>query len=116
MHSSLVMLFGRSDAGLDSFSDYRVSLVQRIRAFSRGQHVVSTIICWCFNSCGVGGNFGTKQREFFPDQALNHTAISRPPAPQWVLPSLSGFPPSYELGTGMLARRYCRRSQQEIKC
>ena len=40
----MVMPCGRSDAGLESFSDYRASAVQRMRTFSRAQHVVSTII------------------------------------------------------------------------
>ena len=40
-------VFGRSDAGLDSLSVDRASVVQRMRAFSRAQHVVSTVICWC---------------------------------------------------------------------
>jgi hypothetical protein len=44
MLSSLVMPLGRSDAGLDSLSDYRASVVQRTRAFWRAQHTVSTII------------------------------------------------------------------------
>jgi hypothetical protein len=70
MHSSLVMLFGRSDAGLDSLSDYRASVVQRIRAFPRAKHVASTVICWCSQTSSVGGNFGVKQGGFFAEQAL----------------------------------------------
>jgi hypothetical protein len=38
------MLSGRSDAGLVSLSDYRAAMVQRMRAFSRAQHVVSTVM------------------------------------------------------------------------
>src|SRR6202166_4134173 len=70
MHSSLVMPLRRSDAGLDSLSDYRASVVQRTRAFSRAQHVVSTIICWCFRASRVSGEFGARQGEFFAEQAL----------------------------------------------
>jgi hypothetical protein len=47
---------------------------------------------------------------------MNHTAISAPSRAAVVLPSPSGFSPSYgELGTGMLAQRHCRLSPQEIK-
>jgi hypothetical protein len=70
MHSSLVILFGRSDAGLDSLSDYRASVVQRIRAFSRAQHVVSTVSWWCSQTSSVDGNFGVKQGGFFAKRAL----------------------------------------------
>ena len=70
MHSSLVMLFGRSDAGLDSLSDYRASVVQCIRAFLRAQHVVSTVICWCSQTPSAGGKFGVKQGGFFAKRAL----------------------------------------------
>jgi len=70
MHSSLVMCFGRSDAGLDFLSGYRAAVVQRVRASSRAQHVVSTVICWCSRTSGAGGNFGVKQRGFFAVQAL----------------------------------------------
>jgi hypothetical protein len=64
------MPFGRSDAGLDSFSDYRASVAQRTRAFSRAQHVVSTVICWYSQSSRAGGDFGVKQGEFIAEQAL----------------------------------------------
>jgi len=40
----MVMPFGRSGASLESVSDYRASVVQRGRARSRVQRVVSTII------------------------------------------------------------------------
>jgi hypothetical protein len=70
MHSSLVILFGRSDAGSDSLSDYRASVVQRIRAFSRAQHVVSTVSWWCSQTSSVDGNFGVKQGGFFAKRAL----------------------------------------------
>src|ERR1700737_3068491 len=63
------MPLGRSDAGLDSLSDYRASVVQRMRAFSRTQHVVSTIICWCSHASTVSGDFGARQGEFFAEQA-----------------------------------------------
>jgi hypothetical protein len=70
MHSSLVMLFGRSGASLDSLSDYRASWVQRISAFLRAQHVVSTLIYWYSQTSGGGGNFGMKQGGFFAEQTL----------------------------------------------
>jgi hypothetical protein len=120
MHSSLVMPFGRSDAGLDSLSDYRASVVQRMRAFSRAQDVVSAVICWCSQASGVDGNFGVSQGGFFAEQALQparepYRHIGTLPRSSGV-PSPCGFSPSYgELGTGMLARRHCRRSLQEIK-
>jgi hypothetical protein len=44
MHSSPDDAFGRSGAGLDFLSDDRAAAVQRMRALSRAQHVVSTII------------------------------------------------------------------------
>src|SRR5258708_32967875 len=70
MHSSLVMPLGRSDAGLESLSAYRASVVQRMRTFSRAQHVVSAIICWCFRASRVSGEFRARQGEFFAEQAL----------------------------------------------
>jgi hypothetical protein len=70
MHSSLVMYFGRSDAGLDFLSGGRAAAVQRMRASSRAQHVVSTVICWCSRASGAAGNLGVKQGGFFAEQAL----------------------------------------------
>src|SRR5258708_15693680 len=71
MHSSLVVMpLGRSDAGLECLSDYRASAVQRMGTFPRAQHVVSTIICWCFRASRVSGEFGARQGEFFAEQAL----------------------------------------------
>src|SRR6266436_9342188 len=71
MHSSLVVMpLGRSDAGLECLSDYRASVVQRMRTFSRAQHVVSAIICWCFRASRVSGEFRARQGEFFAEQAL----------------------------------------------
>jgi hypothetical protein len=64
------MLFGRSEAGLESFSDYRAFVAQRMRTFSRAQHVVSTIICRCSRSSGFDDDFGLKQGEFFAEEAL----------------------------------------------
>src|SRR5712691_4345388 len=70
------------------FQTIGASVIQRRRKFARAQHVVSTLICWCFH----------------------------PPGAAVVLPSPSEFSPSYrKLGTAMLARRHCRWSQQEIK-
>jgi hypothetical protein len=60
----------RSDAGLESFSDYRASAVQGMRTLSRAQHAVSKIICWCSPYSSVGDDFGVKQAEFFAEQAL----------------------------------------------
>jgi hypothetical protein len=41
-----------------------------MRTFSRAQHVVSPIICWCFRASRVSGEFGARQGEFFAEQAL----------------------------------------------
>src|ERR1700688_4006874 len=70
MHSSLVIPLGRSGAGFECLSDYRASVVQRVRTFSRAQHVVSTIICWCFRASRVSGEFGASQDDGFAEQAL----------------------------------------------
>ena len=40
------MPLGRSDAGLESLSVYRASVVQRMRTLSPAQYVDSMIICW----------------------------------------------------------------------
>lgn len=40
-----------------------------MHTFSRAQHVVSTIICRCSRSSGVGGDFGVRQGEFVGGQA-----------------------------------------------
>jgi hypothetical protein len=91
-----------------------------MRTFPREQHVVSTIICWCFHASSVSGDFGARQGEFFAEQALQpahepYRHIGTLPRSSG-LPSPSEFSPSYrKLGTGMLARRHSRRSQQEIK-
>jgi len=61
MHSSSGDALGRSDAGLKCFSDYRASIVQRMRTFSRAQQAVSTIIYWSCHASGVGGDFDVKQ-------------------------------------------------------
>jgi hypothetical protein len=72
MHSSLGDgdAFGRSDASLERLSDYRAPVVQRMRTFSRVQHGVSAIVCWCSHASGVGGDCGAKQGESFAEQAL----------------------------------------------
>jgi hypothetical protein len=70
MHSSLGDALGPVLRRLGSLSDYRASVVQRMRTFSRAQHVVSTIIGWCSRYSSVGGVFGVKQGEFFAEQAL----------------------------------------------
>jgi len=99
MHSSLVMCFGRSDAGLESRPDYRNSVVQRLRTFPRAQHVVSTIICWCFHWFDAGGDFGVKEGEFFAEQLLQRAhepyRIPVPSHAAVVLPSPREFSPSY---------------------
>jgi hypothetical protein len=117
----MVMPYGRSDAGLECLSDYRASVVQRMRTFLRARHIVSTIICWCSHACGVGGDRGARQGGLFAEQALQ--PAHEPYRHTGILPRRSGiagageFSPSYgKLGTGMLAPRHCRRSQQEIKC
>src|SRR5260221_2256729 len=55
------MPFGRSDAGLESLSVERASVIQRMRAFSRAQRVVSTIICWCSHA-GTGMAISARNR------------------------------------------------------
>jgi hypothetical protein len=135
------MAFGRSGAGLQSLSVYRAFVIQRMRTLSRAQRGVWAIICWRSHSSRAGPDFGAKQGEFFAEHRRDDIApdphgdaiggLYRVGTPQpaheyrhtgplhaaMVLPSPSGFSPSYlKLGTGMLARRYCRRSQQEIKC
>src|SRR5260370_31185129 len=96
MHSSLVMRFGRSDAGLEPFSVYRASVVQRMHTFSRVQHVASRIIYWCdivLNRCGdaIGGLYciGAPQPAHEPHRPTgpSHAAMG--------LPSPSEFSPSY---------------------
>jgi hypothetical protein len=83
------MPFGRSDAGLDSLSDFRACVVQRKRTFSIAQHVVSAIICWCSRSSGVDGDSGAKQCEFFAEQALQ--LAHEPNCHIDALPRSSGF-------------------------
>jgi hypothetical protein len=81
MHSSLdvseLMHFGQSYAGLEFLSDYRASVVQRMRTFSRAQHVVSAIICRCSHSSGVDDDFGAKQGEFFAGQRRDDIVPNR---------------------------------------
>jgi hypothetical protein len=80
-------------AGLECLSDCRASAVQRLRTFSRAQHVVSTIICWCFS------DFGVKQGEFFAGQLLQAAhepyRIPVPSRAAVALPSPSEFSSSY---------------------
>jgi hypothetical protein len=65
-----------------------------------------------FNSCG----FGTKQRTIRRRPGTKPYCIA-PLLRRLCYRLLSGFSPSYgELGSGMLARSYSRRSPQEIKC
>jgi len=76
MHSSLVMLFGRSDAGLDSLSDYRASVVQRIersRCATRrpDDHLL------VFHLQRRGGEFAAKQGEFFAEQRRDYIVPNR---------------------------------------
>ena len=89
------MPFDRSDAGLEWLSD----VVQGLRTFWRAHDVVSTIICWCCHPSGVGGDFGVKQGEFFAGQlrlpAHEPYRIPVPSRAAVVLPSPSGFSPSY---------------------
>src|SRR3954451_24723211 len=70
MHSSSGDAFGRSDAGLKCLSDYRASIVQRMRTLSCAQHVVSTMICWSFRSSDVGGRFPRETGRMFAEQLL----------------------------------------------
>jgi hypothetical protein len=82
---------------LESLSVYRVSVLQRMRASSRAQHVVSTIICRCARSSGANGDFGGKQGELLAGQALQpahepYRHIGTPPAQQWCCRRRAGFP------------------------
>ena len=45
-------------------------MVQRIRAFSRAQHVISTVSWWRSQTSSVDDSFGVKQGGFFAEQAL----------------------------------------------
>ena len=47
------MPLGQSDAGLESLSVYRASVVQRMRTLSPAQYVGSMIICWCSTCSAV---------------------------------------------------------------
>jgi hypothetical protein len=80
-------------------SDCRASAVQRLRTFSRAQHVVSTIICWCSQSSDVDSDFGVKQGEFFAERLLQAAhepyRIPAPSRAAVVLPSPSEFSSSY---------------------
>src|SRR5258708_3513865 len=61
MHSSCGNALRPSDAGLESLSVERASVIQRMRAFSRAQRVVSTIICWCSHA-GTGMAISARNR------------------------------------------------------
>jgi hypothetical protein len=61
-----------------------------MRTFPRAQHVVSTIICWCFHASSVCGDFGARQGEFFAEQALQ--PAHRPYRHIGTLPRSSGLP------------------------
>jgi len=64
------------------FQTIGASVVQRMRKFARAQHVVSTIICWCFHASGVGSDFDVKQvdssQSTHCSPRMNHTAIPEP--------------------------------------
>jgi hypothetical protein len=120
MNSSLVMLSGRSDAGLNFLSGYRAPSLD---AYARPS-VRNTLFRRQFvdvlrlpASVAISARNGVDcSQSKLCSRRLNHTAISASSRAAVVLPSPSGFSPSYEeLGTGMLARRHCRRSLQEIK-
>jgi hypothetical protein len=68
---------GRSDAGLECLSVYRVSTVQRMRTPSRAPHVVSTIIFWGSECFGAAGNFGANLSEFFVAQRRDDIVANR---------------------------------------
>src|SRR2546423_11727366 len=112
--------FGRSDAGLDSLSDDRTVVVQRMRAFPRTQHVVSTVICSCSQPSGAGGNPGVKQGAFFAEQALRparepYRHIGTLSRSSGVAVAERVFPVLKRAWYRNAARRHCRRSLQEIK-
>jgi len=75
------MPFRRSAAGLECLSVYRASVVQRMRTFARAQHVVSTIICWCFHA---------EQALQPAHEPYRHTGTL--PAPQWYCRRRASFP------------------------
>src|ERR1700736_4952244 len=111
---------GRSDAGLECLSDYRASVVQRVRTFSRAQHVVSTIICWCFRASRVRGKFGARQDDGFAEQALQpghdpYRHIGTLPRSSGVAVAERVFPVLWKAWYRNAGARHCRRSQQEIK-
>ena len=93
------MPFGRSDAGLEWLSDFRASVVQGMRTLWRAHDVVSTIACWRSHPSDGDGEFGVKQGEFFAEQLLQPAhepyRIPVPSRAAVVLPSPSGFSPSY---------------------
>jgi hypothetical protein len=66
----MVIPFGRSDAGLECLSDYRASVVQRMRTFLPARHVVSRIICRCSHAPASAMISARGQGEFFAEQAL----------------------------------------------
>jgi len=120
MNSSLVKLSGRSNAGLDFLSGY---LPPWFNAYAR-PCVCNTLFRQSFMgvlklpaSAEISASNGVDPSQSkLCSRRMNHTAISVSSRAAVVLPSPSGFSPSYEeLDTGMLARRYCRRSLQEIK-
>jgi hypothetical protein len=115
-----VMVFGRSDAGLDSFSDCCASAVQRMRAPSRAQHVVSTVICWCSQTSGVGGNSDVKHSRFLAEQALQpahepYRHIGTLPHSNGVAVAERVFPVFWSAWYRNAGATHCRRSLQEIK-
>jgi hypothetical protein len=94
-----------------------------MRAFSRAQRLVSTIICSFFLSSSGGGCFDVRQAEFFAEQPLRpaHERYSHTdtlPAQLWYCRRRASFSRLIyrKRGTGMLARPHCRRSQKKIKC
>jgi hypothetical protein len=101
------MAFGRSDAGLESaFSR------SRLRGSTHAHTLAFATRC-----------FGDHLLAFPLQRRCRRTAASVSSIPPYrslhaamVLPSPSEFSPSYRKpGTGMPARRHCRRSPQEIK-
>jgi hypothetical protein len=108
------MPFGRSDAGLECLSDYRASVVQRMRTFSRAQHVVSTLIC----SSGVGGDRDLKQGGLFAEQALQPAHVPYRDTGilprHMVLPSLGEFPRLTEYWRHVIVAGRSRKSSAAL--
>ena len=92
-----------------------------MRTLSRPRHVVLAIVCPCSRAFEAGRDRNVRQRGLLAGKTLR--PAREPYRHKGTLPRRNGLPSPSEfssscmkLGTGMPARRHCRRSQQEIKC